>query len=74
MPLIVLARSRSDYPPEVAAILTAEHSAQQARFATLSTNGTEIVVPDAGHHIQLDAPDAVVDAIRRLFDRRWPGR
>ena len=74
MPLIVLARSRSDYPPEVAAILTAEHSAQQARFATLSTNGTEIVVPDAGHHIQLDAPDAVADAIRHLFDRRWPGR
>jgi pimeloyl-ACP methyl ester carboxylesterase len=64
--LIVLARSRSDYPPDVAAALTAEHNAQQAKFATLSTNGTEIIVPNAGHHIQLDAPDAVVDAIRRL--------
>jgi pimeloyl-ACP methyl ester carboxylesterase len=69
IPLIVLARSKSDYPPDVAAVLIAEHNAQQAKFATLSTNGTEIIVPNAGHHIQLDAPDAVVDAIRRLVDR-----
>jgi len=69
VPLIVLARSRSDYPPDVAAVLTAEHNAQQAKFATLSTNGTEMIVPNAGHHIQLDAPDAVVDAIRRLVNR-----
>lgn len=69
IPLIVLARSRSDYPPDVAAMLIAEHNAQQAKFATLSTNGTEIIVPNAGHHIQLDAPDAVVDAIRRLVNR-----
>jgi pimeloyl-ACP methyl ester carboxylesterase len=66
IPLIVLARSRSDYPPDVAEMLTAEHNAQQARFATLSTKGREIVVPNSGHHIQLDAPDAVVDAIRTL--------
>jgi pimeloyl-ACP methyl ester carboxylesterase len=69
VPLIVLARSRSDYPPDVAAVLIAEHNAQQAKFATLSTNGTEIIVPNAGHHIQLDAPDAVIDAIRRLVNR-----
>ena len=69
IPLIVLARSRSDYPPEVAAILTAEHTAQQAKFATLSTNGTEIIVPDSGHHIQLDAPDAVVNAIQQIINR-----
>ena len=67
IPLIVLARSRSDYPPNVAAVMTAEHTAQQARFATLSTRGTEIIVPNTGHHIQLDAPDAVVEAIRKLF-------
>ena len=70
IPLIVLARSRSDYPPEVAAVLIAEHDAQQAKFATLSTNGTEIIVPNSGHHIQLDAPNAVVDAIRRLVNRK----
>jgi pimeloyl-ACP methyl ester carboxylesterase len=69
IPLIVLARSRSDYPADVAAMLTAEHNAQQAKFATLSKNGTEIIVPNSGHHIQLDAPDAVVDAIRRLVNR-----
>jgi pimeloyl-ACP methyl ester carboxylesterase len=69
IPLIVLARSRSDYPPDVAAVLIPEHTAQQAKFATLSTKGTEIIVPDSGHHIQLDAPDAVVDAIRGLVNR-----
>ena len=73
IPLIVLARSRSDYPADVAAVLTAEHNAQQAKFATLSTNGVEIVVPNSGHHIQLDAPDAVVDAIRRLINRARRG-
>jgi pimeloyl-ACP methyl ester carboxylesterase len=72
IPLIVLARGRSDYPPDVAAVLTPEHKAQQAKFATLSTNGTEIIVPNAGHHVQLDAPDAVVDAIRRLVNRARP--
>ena len=74
IPLIVLARTRSDYPPEVAAMLIAEHNAQQAKFATLSRKGTEIIVPNSGHHIQLDAPDAVVDAIRRLVDRAQRNR
>ena len=69
IPLIVLARSRSDYPANVAALLTAEHTTQQAKLATLSTTGTEIIVPNSGHHIQLDAPDAVVDAIRSLVLR-----
>ena len=69
VPLIVLARSRSDYPPDIAAMMTAEHTAQQAKMATLSSNGSEIIVPNSGHHIQLDAPDAVVDAIRQLVLR-----
>ncbi|HEX6628914.1 MAG TPA: alpha/beta hydrolase [Gemmatimonadaceae bacterium] len=69
IPLVVLARSRSDYPPDVAAALIAEHNAQQAKFARLSTRGKEIIVPNSGHHIQLDAPDAVADAIRRLINR-----
>jgi pimeloyl-ACP methyl ester carboxylesterase len=50
-------------------MLIVEHNAQQAKFATLSTNGREIVVPNAGHHIQLDAPDSVVDTIRRIVNR-----
>ncbi|HKR09552.1 MAG TPA: alpha/beta hydrolase, partial [Gemmatimonadaceae bacterium] len=51
IPLTVLARSRSDYPADVAAILIPEHTAQQAKMATLSTNGSEIIVPNSGHHI-----------------------
>ena len=56
IPLIVLARSRSDYPADVSAVLTAEHNAQQAKFATLSTNGVEIVVPN---------PDIISSSMRR---------
>ncbi len=66
IPLIVLSRSKSDYPPEVASLLIPEHTAQQARMATLSTKASQQIVPNSGHHIQLDAPDAVVSAIRTL--------
>ncbi len=36
---------------------------EHEREATLSTRGRHMVVPDCGHWIQLDAPDAVVDAV-----------
>jgi pimeloyl-ACP methyl ester carboxylesterase len=39
---------------------------EHARDAALSTRGRHIVVPGSGHWIQLDAPDAVVDAVGQL--------
>jgi pimeloyl-ACP methyl ester carboxylesterase len=36
--------------------------------ARLSTRGEHIVIPEAGHWLQLDAPDAVVHAIRRIVN------
>ena len=66
LPLIVLSRSRDEYPPEHAALLSAEHRKQQESLAQLSRRGTQIIVPNSGHHIQLDAPDAVIAAIRKL--------
>jgi len=67
VPLIVLTRSRDDYPPEVATVLSKEHKEQQASLARLSSAGKQIVVPNSGHHIQLDAPDAVIEAIKDLL-------
>lgn len=69
MPVIVLERTRDEYPPEYAAELAREHKEQQQRLAALSSAGELVVVPDAGHHIQLDQPDAVVRAIHSVIHR-----
>ena len=41
----------------------------QAELATLSERGEFIVVPESGHKIQLDRPEAVVAAIRSVLAR-----
>ena len=69
LPVVVLARTRNEYPPEQAAMLIREHEEQQKRLATLSRHAVLVSVPDAGHHIQLDQPAAVVAAIRSLVKR-----
>jgi len=35
--------------------------------AHLSTRGKQIVVPDSGHVIQFERPDAVISAIREVW-------
>jgi len=70
LPVIVLSRSRNEYPPRIAEQMTMEHEAQQADLAALSENSKQIVVPESGHHIQLDRPDAVVAAIKELVDKK----
>jgi pimeloyl-ACP methyl ester carboxylesterase len=57
LPIIVLSASTSDE------LAIREHE-QDAR---LSTRGEHIVVPGAGHWIQLDQPDTVIDAIKRVL-------
>ena len=37
-------------------------------IARLSTHGIEKVIPNSGHYIQLDRPDAVIDAINAVID------
>lgn len=75
LPLIVLTSSQSPPPKDP---LTPE--AQTARAASwkvkvtlrddvakLSTRGVNEVVPGAGHYIQLDKPQAVIDAVTRVL-------
>jgi pimeloyl-ACP methyl ester carboxylesterase len=40
----------------------------QDQLATLSTNSQHVVAPHSGHHIQMEEPDIVIAAIRRVVD------
>ena len=61
-------RTFGDLPVVVlsAASASPRAMAEHEHDARLSTHGEHLVVPESGHWMQLDAPDAVVDAIRRL--------
>ncbi|MER2177773.1 MAG: hypothetical protein ABS955_08795, partial [Stenotrophomonas maltophilia] len=56
--------------------LTAEEGARfkqewrtlHAEQAALSSRGQQQIVSDAGHYIQIDQPDRVVDAVREVVD------
>ena len=41
----------------------------QDELAALSTRGKRIVVKDSGHNIQLDQPQAVIEAIREVYEQ-----
>jgi pimeloyl-ACP methyl ester carboxylesterase len=56
LPLVVLS----------AASARAQAAAEHEHDARLSTRGEHLVVPGSGHWMQLDAPEAIVDAIRRV--------
>jgi pimeloyl-ACP methyl ester carboxylesterase len=73
LPLEVLAAGATPAPPpgvteDAWRALNAEKRAQRADLATLSTRGRLVVVEGSGHHIQLDAPEAVVASVRRVLD------
>ncbi len=42
------------------------HVRHQQAMAGLSSRGEYRIVPGAGHHIQVDRPDAVIDAVRKV--------
>lgn len=68
-PLISIVAGRPDHRPdgvtqEQWSALIAEKIAQKRGFAELSHNSKVILDSKAGHHVQLDDPDAVVSAIR----------
>ena len=63
MPLIVLSQDMSKRTDEHAKV----HMRTQQAMAQYSTRGRQIIVPGAGHHIQLEKPEIVVDAIRQVL-------
>jgi pimeloyl-ACP methyl ester carboxylesterase len=66
IPLFVLTRSKSRVPVAEAPAkqnLSESHDRLQADLANLSTNGKQIISKNGSHHLQLDDPELVIDAI-----------
>ena len=77
-PLIVLSASKGPPPDELklmgldaqqAERLAAVKRMLQKDMATWSSNSRQVFVEDAGHYIQLDRPDVVIDAVREVVRR-----
>jgi pimeloyl-ACP methyl ester carboxylesterase len=70
MPLVVLSQDpdapQYDLPEDVVKRTNEAWGQMQAELAQLSTQGTRVIAKNSGHYIQLDRPDLVVDAIRKV--------
>ena len=76
MPLIVLTSRESQYgsaDEQTRARLSEDRKRLQADLLTLSSNSKQIVAEKSGHHIQLDEPSLVVDAIQQLVEASRTG-
>jgi pimeloyl-ACP methyl ester carboxylesterase len=80
MPLISLTRKvdaqdmLEQIPPSLQSMELAQQLADiangmQEELAALSTRGELIIVDDTGHNIQFEKPQAVIDAIREVFEQ-----
>jgi pimeloyl-ACP methyl ester carboxylesterase len=70
-PLVVLTRAEGGFGNDLgvpADQLESERKRLQSELAQLSKNGKQIIVP-SGHNMQLEAPDAVADAIRSVVEQ-----
>lgn len=72
MPLVVLTHSpypkRDDETQEERYRRTLSWEGMHTRVAAMSMRGINIIVPDAGHYIQYDKPQVVIDAVDQA---RW---
>jgi pimeloyl-ACP methyl ester carboxylesterase len=72
MPLAVLshdpATPQPDLPPDLVKPTNDAWEQMQEELAHLSTKGTQTIARNSGHYIQLDRPDLVIDAIRKIVD------
>jgi pimeloyl-ACP methyl ester carboxylesterase len=67
MPLIVLTQGRPIQDPKSAAAGVRRGWVDlQRRFAERSKRGRQVLVPNSGHGIPVEAPDAVISAVREI--------
>ena len=66
-PLIVLTAGRPEGSSEFQQIWIND---LQPRLARLSTKGKRVIVPDSGHDMPADRPDAIVAAVRELLTQQ----
>ena len=79
LPLVVLSRSpnqpiSSETPPEVAKALESVWSELQLDLTRLSTRSSHMIATHASHNVQLDEPNLVVEAIRRVIEMTKLGK
>lgn len=68
-PLIVLSSSMFDMSPPFGELNYASMSALHTQTAAMSTRGLRRMVPRSRHNVQIDQPQAVVDAIVEVLDQ-----
>jgi pimeloyl-ACP methyl ester carboxylesterase len=66
MPLIVLTQGNASSPSSAAPDVIRGWVDLQRRFAQRSRRGRHVLVPDSGHGIPTEAPDAVISAVREI--------
>jgi pimeloyl-ACP methyl ester carboxylesterase len=71
MPLVVLSHDpdKVHFPGNLTEPVNREWGKMQDELAQLSSNGVHLVVKGSGHDIQVDKPEAVVDAIRKVVSQ-----
>jgi pimeloyl-ACP methyl ester carboxylesterase len=66
MPLIVLTQGDQSSPSSASPGVWRGWVDLQRRFAERSRRGRQVVVPDSGHGIPVEAPDAIISAVRDI--------
>ncbi len=73
MPLAVLShdpeKASSEFPPDLAKPINEAWEKMQEEMAHLSTRGTQTIVKNSSHYIQIDQPDAVIDAVHSVVEQ-----
>lgn len=73
LPLVVLShdpeKPSADMPPDLARSTNEAWEKMQEELGHLSTRGTQQVVKNSAHYIQIDRPDAVVDAVQTIVQQ-----
>lgn len=72
IPLIVLTHTRDTNSGRELGFTEAEWLDWQAELVRLTRRAAQRLVPDSGHNIQLDQPQAVIGAIRAVLDAARP--
>jgi len=72
VPVVILTRGRRVWPDTPAGDrLEQTWSALQNQLAGSAHDVTHIIATHSGHYIQLDQPNLVIDAIRKILDTVW---
>ena len=71
LPLVVLSHDpdKMKFPGNLTEPVNREWGKMQEELAHLSSNGSRLVVKGSSHDIQIDAPEAVVNAIHKVVGR-----